>query len=220
MVYPAHALLQFGGSLTQLSGKSEIWTTGIRIAQGSGGNFGFLDDPQAWVTAFAVKLRTWFQLTANGMASSAKLEWVKCNNIRPDGTYKDAITHQATVTPTAGGAATVGVPSYCSVAITLETGLVRGLAARGRIYLPNYTYVATGAQISAGDVTAVLGAGKNLMDAILTTSIASAVVGPVVASKVGTGAIRSLTGLSVDNIYDVQRRRKNRAQSTRTNGPV
>lgn len=220
MPYPPHALVQFGGELGQLSGPPEIWSCGIRVvAFSAGGGAAYLSDPQAYATALGAKLVPWFSANTQ-IPLKAVLTFLKVNNIAPDGKYVDPITHQASIGRTAGGGGAAGAPAFCSVALTLETGVTRGHASRGRIYLPNYVPVPTGCQISAGDVTTALTQGKNLLNAISTAVIGTGGAVPIVASKLGTGAWRQVTALSVDNIYDYQSRRKDRAQSTRTTGPA
>lgn len=216
MAFPPHTLVQFGGHLSTLSGPSEIWACGLRVYTGiPAGNY--VANPQGYADAIAPKLKTWFTTLANGFPSTASLEWVKVNSISPTGHYVDATTHQTAITSANGGVSTgtnTVMPSFCSVALTLETGLTRGHAHRGRLYLPNYSYKATGAQISGSDATAVANAGKALLNVINTTSDGATLVRPIVASKFGVS--NEVTGVSVDNIYDVQRRRKNRLTSTRT----
>lgn len=214
MTFPKHALIQFGGTLAELSGPKEVWACGVRVYTGAPAGF-WLNDPQAYANKIATPLRTWFQLTANGMVSSASIEWVKVNNIRPDGKYNDATTHQAAITAGNGGNPPIGVPSFCSVATTWETGLTRGLAHRGRVYLPNYMFSATGSQIPSASVDQVVAAGKALLNIINSNTDGTTLVQPIVVSSVGAGATNLITGVSADNVYDVQRRRKNRLTATR-----
>lgn len=220
MTYPPHALVQFGGTLTPLTGQSEIWTCGVRVTKAVvGGGGGFLDDPQGYANSLVTPLKTWFASAAD-LANDATLTWVKVNNINAAGKYNDPVTHRADIPPQVGSGIPKA-PQFCCIALTLETGFLRGPAHRGRIYLPNYVYSFTGSQTSAANVALVLAAGKRLMQTLQTPGGgATPASTPVVVSKLGSGAVRPITGLSVDNIYDYISRRKDRLTSTRTSGPA
>lgn len=214
MTFPKHALVQFGGDLDTNSGPKEQWACGIRVYTGIPAGE-YLAQPQAYASALAGKLVSYFLASANGMANTAHLNFVKVNNIGPDGRYVDAVTHQAAIGNTSGGAVGIGAPSFCSVAMTWETGVSRGHAHRGRIYMPNYSYTPVGAQISTANATSVAQAGAALLNIINSTLDSGTLVRPIVVSSLGAGLRREITGVSADNIYDVQRRRKNRLTSTR-----
>lgn len=210
--------MAFGGSLHQSSGLSEVWNCSVNLYTGIPAGE-WLSDPQAWADAVSTPLATWFGASTTSMASSAFLEYVKVNNIDTLGHYADGVTHEHLYgTPISGAVAAVA-PTFCSIAITWETGLQRGLASRGRIYPPNPTASSIGSQITTGAVDLFATAGKALLSLILDTLDGTTVVNPVVCSKGGihssVGVVRHITGVSVDNIYDTQRRRKNRDQAIR-----
>lgn len=218
MGFLPHALVQFGGTLAALSGPSEIWSCGIRVTKPvPGGGGGYLDDPQAVANALAGPLATWFGTAANGMSADASLKFLKVNNIDPNGHYADSSTHQAASITRSGGGTPVA-PSFCSIALTLESNVSRGHAHRGRIYLPNYCYTPIGAQISSADVAKVLAAGKALLTLLQSPVAGSVLTTPVICSKLGAGTTRVIDHLSVDNVYDYQSRRKDRLSATRTTG--
>lgn len=180
-----------------------------------------MDAPQTYcdhlATALVTKFAGW-----GGIPANATLEWVKVNNIAPNGKYADAVTHSTGVAVTPGAAGNVQkAPSFCSIAVTLETGILRGHAARGRIYLPNYGYAPNGSMIAQADVNNVLAIAKSLLTTLQgPVNAATPEAIPCVVSKLGAGTARVITGVSVDNVYDVQRKRKDRDQRTRTAGPA
>lgn len=208
-------MIQFGGSLNSLSGPKEQWACGVRVYTGDPAG-DYLQNPQAYADALGPKLATWFGTAANGFPSAAALEFVKVNNIDGAGHYVDGKTHQAALNASGAANPIQLSPAFTCVAITWETGITRGHASRGRIYPPNYIYAPVGSQISATDVTKVVNCGKALLGIINSTLDGTTLVRPVVVSSIGAGAIREITGVSVDNVYDVQRRRKNRLAATRT----
>src|SRR5664279_1514445 len=152
------------------------------------------------------------------MDPKAKLTFLKVNHVGADGKYVDTgITHVTDLAPTLGGS-THTMPGYCSVAYTWETAVKRGPGHRGRIYPPN----AAGLEVlhaftmSDASATASATAGAALLTILKNASGANGTKGkPVVASKIG-GQLVTITGVSVDNIFDIQSRRKNRIKATRS----
>jgi len=144
---------------------------------------------------------------------------VKCNNIAPDGTYVDPVTHIRDVSTSAQPAGTPRVPDILSLCISWSTGLARGRASKGRIYLPVYGLNATDAgrmDITPTDQNNFITFGQALLDAF-SNSAGIAPVVPVIASKLD-GSIHPITGVRVGNIIDVQRRRKNALTETYVSG--
>jgi hypothetical protein len=190
----------------------------MRVASGTtgGGVSAFVADPDAYLAAILTPLKTWFGAVGNKINSGATLTYVKCNNIGPDGKYNSPTTHQVATSQT-GGAGSPVTPAFCCVAFTWETGLLRGPAHRGRMYTPNSGWSVTlgTSQISTADMNSAASSGKSLLQALqYAPGGGAAAVVPVVASK--TGALHLVTGCSVDNIMDVQRRRKNHLAATRS----
>jgi hypothetical protein len=204
------------GTLSGLAAGDEIWSNSINFDVGlPGGNW--VTNPQDWADRLATPLATWYAAAANNIVQTSRLTVLKVNNIDTDGHYADPVTHQHVYAPTiAGGGGTGAAPAFCSVAYTWETGRTRGPGHRGRIYPPNYNYIPTGSTISAADTAAAAAAARRLLNVFLgVLDSAGHLVSPVVASKVGAGINNAITGVSVDDIYDVQRRRKNALPSVR-----
>lgn len=219
MPYAPHALVQFGGALASVSGPSEQWSCTVRVWQEStpgSGTGGFLTDPAGYLAAIVTPLQNWITTSTNKVPGDVTLTYIKANNINSAGHYNEPTTHQIAASAL-GAAVAQGVPAFCCVAFTWETGLARGKAHRGRVYTPNYGYkVQAGSQLGSTDASAAAQSGKNLLTALTQNVLTPTAyrVAPVVASS--SGAINRVTGVSVDNIYDVQRRRKNHLTGTRS----
>lgn len=219
MPYAPHALVQFGGAIASVSGPSEQWSCTVRVWQQSvpgSGTGGFLTDPANYLSSIVAPLQNWFTTSTNKVPADITLTYIKANNINGAGHYNEPVTHQIAANAL-GAAVGQGVPAFCCVAFTWETGLTRGKAHRGRTYTPNYGYkVQAGSQLGSSDVANAAQSGKNLLLALSQNVLTPTAyrVAPVVASS--SGAINLITGVSVDNIYDVQRRRKNHLAGTRS----
>lgn len=211
MSYRPHTVCAFGGTI---SNGPEIWETRIALAT--------IDDlpvtnPAAWMNAFATPLATWFMGANNCISSTAQLAWLKVNNVDEQGRQTNTPTnvHDYSPVATGGGGAPVA-PCFVTAAITFKTGKLRPPGAWGRIYPPNFTLASvSGAHLSAGDAQKVRDSGKALLSAIANVDLT---VAPVLASKVD-GSLRGFVEVSADDVWDTQRRRKNRLVRTRYSSP-
>ena len=217
MPYGAHALVALQGDWASSDGANEVWQFGVRVTEGSGG--GFLQDPQGYCGALATPISTWFAAATSGMSAFARLRMLKVNNINPDGSYADPVTHLHDY----GAGVTGGVPAVqdhvLSLAYSWTTNAVsRGPGARGRVYPPNPTYTLNGAfTVTNADVDKALAAAKALLNAIgaaPTGGDLDHAAFPCIASKTD-GTRHPINNVSVDSVYDVQRRRKNRLTAVR-----
>lgn len=214
VAFQKHARVNFGGSLRALSGRNEIWSCTVNVSTHAAAGW-WLASPQTYMEAIADDIKTWFTAVGNHMSASASLDYLKVNNINPDGTYAEAITHSHTYpVDTMGGVGQIG-PAFLSIVTTFETDLARGYAHRGRVYLPNNTFNATGSQISDADATTVRNTGAQLLTKLLINEpTGGALVQPCVVSK-HAAELNDISGVSVDTVYDFQSRRKNRTQGNR-----
>lgn len=217
-MFPQHVLVEFGGQLIDNGTADEIWACGVRCIDANSG--GYTADPDEALNVMHQALAEWFAAPASGMSVRSTLTYLKINNINAAGHYASNETHAYYWgTPVPGGA-NQAAPAFCSVAMTWETGVTRGLAARGRIYPPNFTEAPNGSNISAAGRDRVRDAGYALLhDVIAGTTRAGDtedMLVPSVVSGVGAGAHRPIIAVTCDDVYDVQRRRKNQTKSTRS----
>jgi hypothetical protein len=216
MAYTDHVLCAFGGKLG--TAPDDIWECTLRVSSDGGGS---TVDPEVYLGEVAPLLATWFSTAANNIPTIVSLEFLKANHIGADGKYSDpGVSHTHDFSGVTGGVGTISAPAFNTIAITWETAVMRGPAHRGRIYLPNFSIPVLGTapdHISNAARDAVRDSGKTLLavfkNAASTTSGASP--NPGIYSNIGA-AVHQITGVSCDNVYDVQRRRKNRAIPVRS----
>lgn len=213
MVYPRHWLLRFEGSFrtsTTASSEIERWSVGIRCLVGEPPI-----DEQAILDANA---QTWMSLLVVNSHTGALTygDTVKLNEIAPDGKYAQDTTYFKDLigVSTLHGSASRAYEPQRTLAVSWTTGAARGLAHRGRIYLPGFSLdVDSSYGIStSGPMTAA----KALLDSIQAT----AVLEPAVVSGVRTGAARVITGIEIGNRVDTQRRRRRSLQEMYGTGPA
>lgn len=214
MAYTPHTLFAFGGSWS--SNPEEVWECTVRL-DGNGGG-GVTLDPEAYLASIATPMASWFSASVVTMDALAQLKWLKCNNVNAEGRYTDTTTtHVHDYSPAIAGSTDHKLPGFCSLAYTWETAVARGPGHRGRIYPPNATMTTTGAfTVSDSLRTQNAQAGAQLLNTLKNLSGPTGTRAiPVVASKIG-GAIHAITGCTSDNVFDVQRRRKNRIKGARS----
>jgi hypothetical protein len=214
MAYQKHALVAIIGKWTSPDLANEIWQVGIRVSTHAAAGW-WLADPAAYMNAIKGPIQTWF----NGsplFPASASLSLLKVNNIKTDGTYAGPTTNVTTIAGTGGTTATM--PAFVSLAATLETGITLGQARRGRIYLPTAVALASSRSVTCGsaDRDALRAKVKALLTILLINEpTGGLLVQPGIFSKTGS-ATNDINGVSVNDVFDVQRRRKNRAVGTRS----
>lgn len=213
MPYPSdHLLLSFGGPLMT----TEEWSCGIRFSTGFGPQN--QEDEETALTAAAAVLNTWFIGGPSGIGSplisqNARLAWVKLNRIGVDGRYVREQTNLFEFeTPSAGGVGTNAHPPNVALAVTFMTNVNRGLANRGRIYLPAPA-IAVGSTglIAAADADRV-NAGMATLLTDLNTDVGLGAA--IVASKERSGASRLITGTRVGRVLDTMRSRRAQLDET------
>ena len=166
-------------------------------------------------------LSTWMR--ASQSASSAALAWVKFNEIDPvSRRYKSATeTHERILTtPVKGGVEGAGMPQQ-TLCVSLLTGAKRGLASRGRFY-PPATVLSLGADGTVGDsaVTRVAQAARTLITNLNNWPGTDTPLGGQVVVLGGNGTTRPVTAVSVGNVMDTQRRRRNKLRESYTTLPL
>lgn len=217
MPFSPHALVSLGGNwgAGNADAAKETWNFGIRLTTGTPAG-GYLGDPQAYANKIGPGIKTWWAAASSSMSQYALLQYIKVNNILPNGKYKDPITHQYLTGLPVGGAGSHTQNGILSLAWTFRTDLGRGRAGHGRVYPPNPCYTMTSGIFStvSANATLQLTAAKAFLSILLAQLDGTTAVAPCVASRIG-GEIGVIQSVEVDTIYDVQRRRKKRAIGTR-----
>lgn len=213
--YTPHLLVAFGGGWSDST--TEVWECTLRARVQSG------DDPTAfdsdtYLAAVEGPLATWFAAGTSSMAGHATLKWIKCNAILANGKYAKPTTSVFDYgTPPVGGGPSLGMPGFCTLAYTWETGLARGRAHRGRMYPPNAWTLATAFTVSSTNAASNAAAGAALLHALDNGASGEPTQELVFGIFSGLDASHhDITAVTSDNIFDVQRRRKNRIPSVRS----
>lgn len=201
MAYPSvHKLLAFGGTLRT----DEAWTCSMRMTiEGFDGDQAA---EQALCDNYADVLKI-FAANNSIIGSDCSLEFVKWNTIGTDGRYLMPYTILTEIDPAVPmGSGTSGHVNQAALVVTLETGVPRGLANRGRLYLP----LPRAAVGSTGRITSSLVSGmatqmRDLLDDLNGIATTSRVC---VASGVREGAIRPVTSVRVGDVIDTMRSRR------------
>ena len=202
--------LSFGGELY-----TDIWQCNLHMEGVAGWTDIFnSSDPNssAGMDAVGADISKWFR--AANITGSAKLNWVKMNEINPlTGAYISQTNTNEKIFPNGigGSAATGGMPQL-SLCISLLTGARRGPAARGRFYPPplgTATISDTGVVSSAVRVAQATAAATLINDLNNWAGIdAPGSLEVVVLGK--DGATRKVTQVAVGSVMDTQRRRRNK----------
>lgn len=229
MTFKRHWLLSWGGVL---AGNQDIWSNNVRFTNDETGQpdsipgstlEGMLDD-------FVTDIRNFMRTPGLYISAEVQCQWVKFNEIGPDGKYTDTgQTHARYLQGTTGTFAVINgigsnfCPPYQSVCITTTTAKQRGPASKGRLFLPQ----CAPPLLSTGmiDPTAQ-GAIRTAAAAFYTAlgdeaGVDVTAMRPAVVSNVGTpGPTNVITGVKVGNVPDIISRRKNAITETYLVGTV
>jgi hypothetical protein len=220
MAYTPHALVVIGGSLTDGTTTAvDQWQCTMRVSRGGDTSVDHtIPAPDQYIAAVKPGIATWWahaQGTQQAISSTARLEWIKCNNIDAAGHYQAANTsYISNFSPQVSGSTGSACPTFVTVAISWTTASQRGPASHGRVYLPFSLPNSGGSPtITAGAQNAFLAAGKAFLSLFRSTDATNGDVWPVVASRVN-GKISVITGVRVGNVMDTQVRRKHQVPET------
>lgn len=228
MAYGRHALVQFGGTMGGGAGGTEEWSCGLRLHYDHplrpDENLN-ADEQEEFLNNTAVPALANFWIDEDTRISSdTKLEFVKFNAIGENGKYVNPTTTEF-VFPSNGISATGGARRYplqVSVVATLETDVSRGVASKGRIYLPSPTLALDPAsglfdnaqtQLLADRVAQLVSELAN-DDASMSIAFEPAVMSNV--ARAGVDKFwRRVERVSIDTVPDIQRRRANDLRGSR-----
>jgi hypothetical protein len=229
MAFPRpHNYLQVIGDI-QYGGILEIWTFGLRIGSHDGvlGVFtgaapaGVLDDVKA-------DLAKWWNAMSTLLPTTTRLRAFKLNAIGEDGKYLSKTSSLGRDWGPAGlqgSTSTAAMPPQCSVAVTLTTAASRGLAAKGRVFLPPLaaSMLQPGGGIATSGAQTIQTAFATLCTDLNNWPGIDAAGDPgnvIVASQVREGAMNLVTGVSVGTVVDTQQRRRNALVEVRSTPSV
>jgi hypothetical protein len=228
VTYQRHWLLSWGG---KLSG-GDIWANNVRMMNRETGSFDSITDGnmEDLLTGFLADVRAFHTATAAKISNAASVEWIKFNEIGPDGRYANQTKTFARFLPVAGpptgqffGAGGANCPPFQSVCITTTTDVMRGPGSKGRLFLPQCgPTLSTQGLIAQADQTAL----ANLAGTFFTNlgnedGIDNTAIAPAVVSNVGEpGPMNRITGVRVGNVPDVITRRKNAIVETYVSASV
>ena len=202
--------LDFGGPLY-----ADIWQCTLHL-EGTG-----MPTADAALNDLVQDLSTWMR--ASQSASSAALSWVKFNEIDPiSRRYKSATeTHERILTtPVRGAVEGNGMPQQ-TLCVSLLTGAKRGLASRGRFYPPaTVLYLGADGTVGSNGVNAVATAARTLITNLNNWPGTDTPLGGQVVVLGGNGTTRPVTAVSVGNVMDTQRRRRNKLRESYTTLPL
>ena len=202
--------LDFGGPLY-----SDIWQCTLHM-QGTG-----MPTADAALDDLVQDLSTW--MAASQSASAASLGWVKFNEIDPiSRRYKSATDtyERILTTPVRGSVEGNGMPQQ-TLCVSLLTGAKRGLASRGRFY-PPATVLSLGSDgtVSKTGVNLVAQAARTLINSLNNWPGTDTPFNGQVVVLGGNGVTRNVTAVSVGNVMDTQRRRRNKLRESYTTLPL
>lgn len=181
------------------------WTTGISI----GPDFDTPGDPVPTIGQALIDACVNF-LDTSLISSAVKLDMIKLNLIGTDGRYVDKNAtefHEFTgILPDGGGA--LGTWPQMTLAATLLTARSRGLASKGRMFLPAPMM---GSPDANGQMASNVAASFANHVATFVNAVDAALPSgwrPSVMSNVREGASEVITGVQVGTVPDTQRRRR------------
>lgn len=191
---------------------AEEWTTGFYMGLTAADA---LAPTQEFADAVKVAWQTFFTNSTSKFSSLWKTDFIKVATMGTDGkTIADSAVWSYYDSPISGGGQSDSFPPQVALVATLVSEAQRGLAAKGRMFLPG--------------INGVLGADGRLPQSIVTdiatnVSVFLAAVNAIqntpgvliLASQgrkaplVGGPVNRAVLSVRIGNVYDTQRRRRN-----------
>ena len=207
----AHKVNRVTLSGTMYNGAEE-WSTGFWM--GEEGLDAQTPD-QAYVDAILAAWTTAFSAATTYISNYYVTTQAKVAHINTNGTTDSAnVVYAFPGSTVQGGVSTNHMPPQCSLVVTLQSDRPRGLASKGRMYLPG---IAIGMQNNGKILNTARDTIATNMQAFFNTIRASAAIpdDPILAAK-GVGAFPELTAqndyietIKVGDVIDTQRRRRN-----------
>jgi hypothetical protein len=190
-------------AVSGLGPETETWAWSLSLMPTSGG--GTIASPPAVVPAPVIAAVRKFHESAI-IATIARLDMIKLNVIGPDGRYanKSATVQHAFDQPVGGGGSDTYLPLQATAAVSLLTDASRGLASRGRFFLPYPRMLLTNGRMSATNQADMLSGATTLVNELNEALPGFRVC---VASNTRAGAMRGVTRIGIGNRPDIIRSR-------------
>lgn len=201
-------------------GGAEQWSTGFYV--GAVGE-GVSNPTQQFADAVRTAWTAFFTNSGVSISSVYKTDNVKVAQVGVDGkTHPENVVYAPFGTPISGGGGTLVLPAQIALAASLENAGARGLAAKGRMYLPGINITVSNiGQLSTVQVSGILTPFKTFIDAVNAAAPLGAKV--ILASQgkrakqadgsydvvPGTAVNAVVNRVRVGSVYDTQRRRRN-----------
>jgi hypothetical protein len=191
---------------------AEEWTTGFYMGlEGS--------DALAPTQGFADEVRgywdTYWKNVTSRFSSQWKYDYIKVATHGTDGkTIPDSVIYSYPTSPVSGGSTSDSFPPQVALVATLISNNQRGLAAKGRMFLPGINAnIGADGRLASSNQTDILTNFKTFMSNVNSLQDSPGVI--VLASQgrkaplVGGPANKAVTSVRLGNVYDTQRRRRN-----------
>lgn len=186
---------------------TDVWNTTVNICNPAGSmsavTEGFIED-------VADTVSDWFE-TEGEFTSRVILTGIKLNRLDTSGHYADPDTREFTYSaPVYGGTGGNPAPQLTMVS-TLLTNTPRGLASKGRMYMPPQAQLlglGNDGRLTTAQATAVATATTDLIHRLNTVYIPLG-ASVCVMSKSGAGTTRVVNGVAVGRVPDTMRSRRN-----------
>lgn len=201
----------------QMLGGAEEWQTGFYMGSAEA-------DAAAPTQQFADAVRdAWipvFTAFANGFSSAYSFTGVKCARLQKNGLYDGTpIAESFPATAINGGSSGNPLPPQVALVATLVAGSGKGLAGKGRMYLPGIKFaVDGGGHIGTSDTQRIADQLAGFFNTINGSFDAPGEVINVSRGHkklLGVGARNvPVNGVRVGNVFDTQRRRRNALAET------
>lgn len=212
MTFPSvHKYLSLSGALAG----GEAWSFGLRLT-GIGFDQGEASQ-QTDADALAAIVETWWG-TQTIIGFPTTLKTVKVNKISTAGLYVHPYTILKDFVPPKASSTQGTYPNQVACVVTLETGVTRGLAHRGRVFLPAPTAnIQADGRITEAAATAIATSFAGLLSSLNAAAQAGFVS---VGSDIGAGAFRPVTGVTVGRVLDTMRSRRSQMLEGRMSAAV
>ena len=210
--------MTFGGGLF-----TDIWQCTLHMQSQASLTPDLLENPDSSPVLEDLKADCSKFFTALGVSRAATLTKVSINEIDPITRryVSETMSYEREFAPVRGPGTQL-LPAQLSTALTLETGVRRGLAARGRIFLPPINVqLGDSGHIETAARSGIATAGATFIRDLNNWPGLDLGVNNLRVVVLGRdGSTRAVTGVSVGSVVDTQRRRRSALKEVYTTVPI